>query len=167
MFQAPDRVPLHSQVKHSIELVPGSSLPDAYVYRRSILKNEEIHRQIQDLIDKVHIRPNSSPCGSPIVLVPKKYGTWCMCIDYRALNKISMKNKYPLLRIDELIDNMKGAKFFMKLKLKFGYHQIPFESTDVWKTTFKTKEGLFEWFFMPFGLTNASATFMIYMDDLL
>ena len=93
IFQAPDGVPLHCQVKHSIELVPGSSLPNASVYRRSILKNEEIRRQIQDLNDKGHTRPSSSPCGSPVVLVPKIDGTWRMCIDYRALNKISVKNR--------------------------------------------------------------------------
>ena len=90
-----------------------------------------------------------------------------MCIDYQALNKISVKNKYPLPWIDELIDNLKGAKFFTILDLKSGYHQIPIESTDVWKTTFKTKEGLFEWLVIPFGLRNAPATFMRYIADLL
>ena len=90
-----------------------------------------------------------------------------MCIDYWDLNKILVKNKYPLPQIDELIDSLKGAKFFMKLNLKSGYPQIPIESTDVWKMDFKTKEGLFKWLLMPFILTNASATFMRYMDDLL
>ena len=83
-----------------------------------------------------------------------------MCINYRSLNKILVKNKYPLPRIDKLTDYLKNAKFFMKLDLKSRYHQIPIESTDVWKTTFNTKEGLFEWLFMPFGLTNAPVTFM-------
>ena len=90
-----------------------------------------------------------------------------MCIDYRALNKISIEKIYHFPWLDELIDNLKGAKFFMKLNLKSGYHQIPIESIDVWKMTFNTKEGLFEWLVMPFGLTNAPATFMTYMDDLL
>ena len=90
-----------------------------------------------------------------------------MCIDYRALNKILAKNTYPLPLIDELIENMKGANFFTKINLKSGYHQIPIESTDVWKTAFKTKKILFEWLVMPFGLTNAPATCMRYMDDLL
>ena len=119
------------------------------------------------MIDKGHIHPNSSPCVSPVFLVPKKDGTWHMCIDYRSLNKISVKNIYPLPHIDELIDNLKGAKFFMKLDLKLRYHQILIDSIDVWKTNFKAKEGMYEWLFMPFGLTNAPATFMRYMDDLL
>ena len=90
-----------------------------------------------------------------------------MCIDYQDLNKISVKNIYPLPWIDERIDNLKGAKFFTKLDLKSGYHQIAIESIDVCKMTSKTKEGLFELLDMPFGLTNAPATFMRYMDDLL
>ena len=90
-----------------------------------------------------------------------------MCIDYEALNNILVKNKYPLPRINELIDYLKGSKFFTKLDLKSEYHQILIESTDVWKMTFKTKEGLFEWLVDPFGLINAPATFMRYIDDLL
>ena len=90
-----------------------------------------------------------------------------MCINYRCLNKISVKNRYPLPRIDELIDNLKGAKFFTKLDLKLVYHQIPIESIDVCKMAYKTQGGLFEWLVMPFGLTNAPATFIRYMDDIL
>ena len=105
--------------------------------------------------------------GKMVILVPKKYVTWHMCIDYRDLNKISVKNIYPLPWIDELIDSLKGAKFFMKLNLKSGYHQIPIKSIDVWKMTLKTKEGLFEWLVTPFELTNAPTTFMRYMDNLL
>ena len=90
-----------------------------------------------------------------------------MCIDYWALNKISVKNIYPPPGIDELIDSLKGAEFFTKLDLKSGYHQILIESTDVWKTTFKTKEGLFKWLVIHFGLTDAPTTFMRYMDYLL
>ena len=90
-----------------------------------------------------------------------------MYIDYQTLNKILVKNMYPLPQIDELINSLKDAKFFTKLDLKSGYHKISIKSTDVWKMTFKTKEGLFEWLFMPFSLTNSPATFMRYMDDLL
>ena len=90
-----------------------------------------------------------------------------MCIDYRALNNISVQNMYPLPWIYGLIESLKCDKFFTNLELKLGYHQIPIKSIDVWKIAFKTKEGLFEWLALPFDLTNASATFMIYMDDLL
>ena len=160
-------VPLHYQVKYSIELVPSSSLPNASVYRRSILENIEIRIQIQDLIDKGHIHPSASPCGTPVILVPNKDRNWRMCINYQDLNKILVKNGYPLPRIDEFINCLKGDKLFMNFDLKSGHHHIPIESTDVWKTSFKTKEGFFEWLVMPFGLTNVPATFMRYMDDLL
>jgi len=167
IFTSPTGVPLHCQVKHPIDLTPGAPLPNGPIYRCSVLENDEIKRQIQELLQKGHIRPSSSPCGSPIVLVQKKDGTWRLCIDYRALNKITVRNRYPIPRIDDLLDQLQGAKYFSKIDLKSGYHQVPIEPSDVWKTAFKAKEGLFEWLVMPFGLTNAPATFMRMMDDIL
>jgi hypothetical protein len=101
------------------------------------------------------------------VLVQKKDGTWRLCIDYKALNKIIVHNRYPIPRIDDLLDQLKGAKLFRKIDLKSGYHQVRIEQIDVWNISFKSKEGLFEWLGMPFGLTNAPTTFMILMDDIL
>jgi hypothetical protein len=167
IFSSPRGVSTLCQVKHPIDLTPDAPLPNGPVYRCSLMENDEIRRQIRELLQKGHIRPNSSPCGSPIVLVQKKDGTWRLCIDYRALNKITVRNRYPIPRIDDLLDQLKGAKFFSKIDLKSGYHQVPIEPTDVWKTTFKSKEGLYEWLVMPFGLTNAPTTFMRLMDDVL
>ena len=118
------------------------------------------------MLQKGHIIPNSSPCRSSIVLVQKKDETWQLCIDYRALKKIIVRNHYPIPRIDDLLYQIKGAKFFSKIDVKFGYHHVTIEPTDVWKTTFKSK-GLYEWLVMPFGLTNAPTTFMRLMDDVL
>ena len=101
------------------------------------------------------------------MLVQKKDGTWRLCIDYRALNKITVRNRYSIPQIDDVLDQLTGAKYFSKIDMKYGYHQVPIEQIDVWKTAFKSKEGLFEWLVMPFGLTNSLATFMRMMDDIL
>eukprot|EP00253_Pinus_taeda_P029478 PITA_29478 len=102
-----------------------------------------------------------------MMLVQKKDGTWRLYIDYWVLNKITAHNRYPIPWIDDLLDQLKGEKYFSKIDLNSGYHQIPIEPSDVWKTTFKAKEGIFEWLVMPFELTNAPATFMRLMDDIL
>ena len=142
IFSSPTRVPLHCQVKHPIDLNLDASLPNGIVYHRSLLENEEIKRQIQEFLHKGHIRPSSSPCESQIMLVQKKDGTWWLCIDYQALNKIIVRNWYPIPRIDELLDQLMGAKYLRKIDLKSGYHQVLIEQTDVWKTAFNSKEGL-------------------------
>eukprot|EP00253_Pinus_taeda_P033996 PITA_33996 len=167
IFTSPAGVPLHCQVKHSIDLTPGAPLPNGPIYQRFILENNEIKRQIQELLQKGHIRSSSSPYGSPIVLVQKKDGTWRLCIDYQVLNKIIVHNRYPIPLIDDLLDQLKGAKYFSKINLKLGYHQVPIEPSNVWKTTFKAKESLFEWLVMISRFMNAPTTFMRLMDDIL
>ena len=108
------------------------------------MENEKIKHKIQEFLQKGHIEPKYSPCRSPIVLVQKKDGTWQICIDYIALNKIIVRNWYPIPLIDDLLDQLKGENVFNNIDLKSGYHQVSIEPTDVWKITFKSKEGLFE-----------------------
>jgi len=118
------------------------------------------------MLQKGHINPSSSPYGSPIMLVQKKDGTWRLDIDYQTLNKIIVCNRYLIPWIDDLLDQLKGAKYFNNIDVKYSYHQVPIEPSDLWKTILKPNKDLFEWLVMPFGLTNAPATFMRLMDDI-
>jgi hypothetical protein len=167
MFQEPKGFLPKRDIQHEIQLQQDCPLPNIDMYRMSVMENVEIKKQIQELFDKGVIMSSTLSCGSPIVLVPKKGGTWRMCVDFRALNKITVKNRYPLPRIDDLLDQLKYAKYFTKLDLRSGYHHIRIVEGDTWKTAFKTKQGLFEWMVMSFGLCNAPTTFMRVMNDVL
>ena len=125
VFELPTRVPSHCQVRHFIDLILGNPLPNELVYRRSFLEDYEIKNYIQELIQKGHIFPSVSPCNSPLVLVKKKDGTQRLCIDYRSLNKINMKNRYPIPWMVDLLDQLREEKFFTKIGLKSRYHKVP------------------------------------------
>ncbi|MCO5557864.1 hypothetical protein L7F22_011436 [Adiantum nelumboides] len=149
---------------HAIELIPGSSPPNKPPYRVSQAQQEEIMRQVNELVEKRMVRPSSSPFCSPVLLVHKKDGTYRMCVDYRALNKITIKNRFLVPHIEDLFDKLQGSTYFSRIDLKSGYHQIRIVNEDILKTAFRTTFGLYEYLVMPFGLTNAPATFNRMME---
>ncbi|GKF30911.1 putative reverse transcriptase domain-containing protein, partial [Tanacetum coccineum] len=124
----------------------------------------ELAKQLQELSDKGFIRPISSPWGAPVLFVKKKDGSFRMCIDYRELNKLTVKNRYPLPRIDDLFDQLQGSSVYSKIDLRSGYHQLRVREEDIPKTAFRTRYGHYEFQVMPFGLTNAPAVFMDLMN---
>jgi hypothetical protein len=163
--ELPKGLPPARDVKHTIPLEEGSVPPFRGMYRVSPAELKEIETQVADLLEKGFIEPSSSPYGAPVLFVKKKDGTLRMVIDYRALNKITIKNKYPLPRIDDLLDRLGGAKYFTSLDLTSGYHQIRINSDDVPKTAFRTPLGHFQFKVLSFGLTNAPATFQTVMNS--
>jgi hypothetical protein len=151
--------------EHTIELEEGTGAVITTLYRHPKAYKDEIEKTIKELLVMGHIRPSSSPFASSVVLV-KKDGTLRMCIDYRALNKRTIKNRYPIPQIDELMDELRGAKYFSKIDLRLGYHHIRMREGDEYKTTFRCHYGHYKFLVMPFGLTNTPATFQSCMNHM-
>ncbi|GJW74482.1 putative reverse transcriptase domain-containing protein, partial [Tanacetum coccineum] len=148
-------IPPARQVEFQIDLVPGAA-PVAWApYRLAPSEIKELVEQLQELSDKGFIRPISSPWGAPVLFVKKKDGSFRMCIDYRELDKLTVKNRYPLPRIDDLFDQLQGPSVYSKIDLRSGYHQLRVREEDIPKTAFKMRYGHYEFHVMPFCLTNA------------
>ncbi|KAJ9527667.1 hypothetical protein QJQ45_025945, partial [Haematococcus lacustris] len=165
VFKPLTDTPPERPVGHTIPLVPDARPPVTPMYRLSKPEQEELKRQIQDYLSKGMIEPSSSPYAAPILFVQKKSGELRMCIDYRQLNKLTLRDQYPLPRIDDLFDRLSGCSVFSSLDLRAGYHQIRITPEDVPKTAFRTPEGHFQFKVLSFGLTNAPATFQRVMND--
>ncbi|KAK4258952.1 hypothetical protein QN277_005343 [Acacia crassicarpa] len=159
-------LPPEREVEFSIDLVPGTEPISKAPYRMASAELAELKKQLEELLEKGFIRPSVSPWGSPVLFVKKKDGTLRLCIDYRQLNKVTIKNKYPLPRIDDLLDQLVGSTVFSKIDLRSGYHQLRVKEGDVSKTAFCTRYGHYEFLVMPFGLSNAPPVFMGYMNQI-
>jgi hypothetical protein len=164
-------MPPEREVEFYIDLIPDTAPIAKRPYRMAPTELAELKLQIAELQQKGYICPSSSPWGAPVLFVTKKDGSMRMCIDYRSLNEVTIKNKYPLPRIVDLFDQLQGAKYFSKIDLMSGYHQLRIKEADVQKTTFVTRYGQYEFTVIPFGLTNAPAFFMnlmnkVFMEEL-
>nr|GEY01672.1 putative reverse transcriptase domain-containing protein [Tanacetum cinerariifolium] len=158
-------LPPSRQVKFQINLVPGATPVARAPCRLAPFEMQEFSAQLQELTDKGFIRPSSSPWGAPFLFIKKKDGSFHMCIDYRKLNKLAVKNRYLLSRIDNLSDQLQGSSVYSKIDLGSDYHQLRVREEDIPKTAFKTRYGHYEFQVVPFGLTNASTVFMDLMNQ--
>nr|GEW76803.1 putative reverse transcriptase domain-containing protein [Tanacetum cinerariifolium] len=153
-----------NMVEFQIDLIPGAAHVARAPYRLAPSEMKELSDQLQELSDKGFIRPSSSPWGAPVLFVKKKDGSFRMCIDYQELNKLAVKNRYPLLRIDDLFDQLQGSSIYSKIDLRLGYNQLRVREADIPKTAFRTQYGHYEFWVMPFRMTIAPAVFIDLMN---
>ncbi|GKA65512.1 putative reverse transcriptase domain-containing protein [Tanacetum coccineum] len=158
-------LPPTRQVEFQIDLIPGAPPIPWAPYRLATYEMKELSDHLKELSDKGFIRPSSSRWGASVLFVKKKDGSFRMCIDYRELNKLTVKNRYPLPMIDDLFDQLQGSSVYSKIDMRSGYHQLRVREEDIRKTTFRTRYGHYEFQVMPFGLTNAPAVFMDLMNQ--
>ncbi|XP_057733997.1 uncharacterized protein LOC130949239 [Arachis stenosperma] len=165
--ELPKQLPPRRKVDHKIELESGAKPSASIPYKMAPPELEELKKQLKDLLDVGFIRPSKAPYGAPVLFQKKHDGSLRLCIDYRSLNKVTIKNKYPIPLIVVLFDQLGRAKWFSKLDLRSGYHQVRIANGDEAKTTCVMRYGSYEWLVMPFGLTNAPTTFLVYLDDII
>ena len=165
--QEANQVPDHKASDHAIDLLPDTSPPYGPIYPLAQDELRELREYLETNLRSGRIQPSKSPAGAPILFVPKKDGTLRLCVDYRGLNQVTVKNRYPLPLITEIMDRVSGSQFFSKIDVKDAYHRIRIRRGDEWKTAFRTRYGHFEYVVMPFGLTNAPATFQGYIHEAL
>ena len=157
-------LPPDREVEFTIDFIPGTEPISIPPYRMAPAELRELKAQLEELLSKGFIRPSISPWGAPVLFMKKKDGSLRLCIDYRQLNRVTIRNQYPLPRIDDLFDQLQGSRVYSKIDLRLGYHQLRVQESDVPKTAFRTRYGHYEFLVMPFGLTNAPAAFMDLMN---